>query len=287
MQKRFPPAYLFSVVALLLAPSMAYACSCVDFNESKDARYRRGLNGAAVVFSGRVTRVETRSGDHPTLVVAFMVDRVWKGAVAGQQTVYTADNSAACGYSFDAGERYIVFASGTAEALWTGLCDANTHASSESDVIRALGSGTVVGSTVADTQLVRTLAKGTVVRLRAPSIDRIPLQGRVLRISQDTILIRPRTTIGVTHVPIAAITRAEIQTGRRGLTAAVVTGAVIGGAIGAFVSSTIPKLDDCAHCTPKSAPPLTIALSTAVGAAIGGQFGFVFGPRQWRALELR
>ncbi|MGI0082397.1 MAG: hypothetical protein ACREAG_03720 [Nitrosopumilaceae archaeon] len=53
--------------------------------------------------------------------VKFDVQRVWKGPIEKTIIVSTAISSASCGYEFQEGETYLVYAYGK-ESLQTGLC---------------------------------------------------------------------------------------------------------------------------------------------------------------------
>jgi hypothetical protein len=91
----------------------AWACSCVGFDEAE------ALDMADTVFVGVVQYI--RRSDTGPLDVRFAVQSVRKGSAAGEITVQTTDGGASCGYDFQVGKRYRVFAHDGG----TGLCSGN------------------------------------------------------------------------------------------------------------------------------------------------------------------
>lgn len=88
---------------LMIKIEPAYACSCVrpePVNES--------VAQATAVFAGRVIDIEPV--DNRRIEVDFDVETVWKGATTSTISIYTAPNSAMCGYSFEEGRSYLVYA---------------------------------------------------------------------------------------------------------------------------------------------------------------------------------
>lgn len=114
----------------------AYGCSCMRPGSASEERDR-----TTAVFSGTASRITpTAQGSY---TVHFTVDEQWKGESASTLQVQTAGNSAACGYNFEAGKDYLVYAyaSGddplTAEnILSVGLCGrTNLLANATEDIV--------------------------------------------------------------------------------------------------------------------------------------------------------
>jgi hypothetical protein len=85
----------------------AAACSCVGLTE------REALASADAAFVGIVTDVERPARPTSSLAAvtaSFVVESVFKGDVAADQQVVTALESASCGFNFESGIRYLVFA---------------------------------------------------------------------------------------------------------------------------------------------------------------------------------
>jgi len=75
---------------------------------------------STAVFSGKVTSIENQS--QLLVGVTFLVGSTWKGQVAQSVTIQTGGGAGDCGYRFEVGERYLVYAYGSAESLSTSIC---------------------------------------------------------------------------------------------------------------------------------------------------------------------
>jgi hypothetical protein len=125
-------------LSLLAVAPAAEACSCAPPGDP-----RAELEHADAVFSGRVVEVEPGEQERGfrRLAVRFALDAVWKGLPEGDEaTVRTAEHGAACGYSFEPGEEYLVYAYAIESGeLTTGLCTRNAPRSRATDDLAALG----------------------------------------------------------------------------------------------------------------------------------------------------
>ena len=114
---------------LILTTNSASACKCIQ------ATPEQNLEKSSAVFSGRVVdvvkpspaeRQSPRRNEDPNFLsgvkVTFKVSEVWKGDKKQRFVVSTSESSASCGYSFQEGEEYLVYASGEEVKLQTGLC---------------------------------------------------------------------------------------------------------------------------------------------------------------------
>lgn len=155
------------VIALLtLAPTaVALACSCMRSTPAE------ALERSTAVFEGRVLEVTpfeerrdvtleggcldeacreslsetTESVEVTGFAVRLSVTRRWKGVDTEEVVVRTARDSAACGFAFEVGQDYVVYASAEDEAgtLATGLCDRTARVADASEDLVALGTGEV------------------------------------------------------------------------------------------------------------------------------------------------
>lgn len=121
-------------------PRCAYACSCLPPGPPRDA-----LASSDAVFAGRVVKLSAPLGDVVSSVdpvsVTFEVSRSWKGAQAQTVVVKTASSSASCGFNFEQGREYLVYA-GTADGeLQAGLCSRTQALATAAEDLAALGAG--------------------------------------------------------------------------------------------------------------------------------------------------
>ena len=105
-----------AATTLVLTPGSAFACSCAG--PISDAEAERDSDA---VFAGTVTGYEIAKpiGNAPSpddvrlaLLVEWEleVDIYVKGELAAEQTVASSGQGTACGFQFDVGKRYLVFA---------------------------------------------------------------------------------------------------------------------------------------------------------------------------------
>lgn len=154
------------VLAILFAAGDAVACSCVMLTSGdpvKDAVSAAG--DEEVVFLGRVVAVAVVIVDDEGAIVfenapqpktgsvlrlaVFRVEEMYKGTVAPLATIITGGGGGDCGYSFEEGKEYIVFAGkatekrelglvGSTQALTTSICSYTQRADNALELRKAL-----------------------------------------------------------------------------------------------------------------------------------------------------
>ena len=136
--------------ATAIAPDRAYACSCaVEAGVTKQERSEKALVQATAVFAGEVTGIE---GPPPSSVVSsadpvtvtFDVSKAWKGAGSGTREITTPMSGASCGYEFQSGEEYLVYAPKNME-VW--LCGETKPLSDAKADLRVLGTANTLPDT--------------------------------------------------------------------------------------------------------------------------------------------
>ncbi|HLM60861.1 MAG TPA: hypothetical protein VK308_08660 [Pyrinomonadaceae bacterium] len=131
---------------LLLAQIDVYACKCVSIPQTLEQEIKGRLKTSKAAFSGEVLKIsQTSQRGNVTgldVTVKMRLKQVWKGQLAKQVIINTSDNSAACGYSFEAGKSYLVFAhSSNDKILATGLCSGNRPLETAGEELKILGKG--------------------------------------------------------------------------------------------------------------------------------------------------
>lgn len=126
-------ALTFGAAVIAHPPGRAFACSCMMPGPPAEAAAQ-----SEAVFSGTVSEVAPGANG---VLVTFDVDNVWKGPSGPQLTLATASDSASCGYSFVAGEQYLVYANPQDGQLATGLCSRTAPIANAADDLAALGAG--------------------------------------------------------------------------------------------------------------------------------------------------
>jgi len=132
------------VIATLLAglffASAAVACSCAPPPTAKAS-----LEKASAVFTGKVLKIEDAGKFERA--ITLQVAQVWKGVKAKEVVVYTANNGAACGFEFEKGKSYLIYAGqeqreGEKEkVLATNICTRTAALDTAQGDLKELGEG--------------------------------------------------------------------------------------------------------------------------------------------------
>jgi len=149
MTKPHPdPAKTLAAIALLSAIIVGLsigssACSCAPPPAANVA-----LNEADAVFAGRVIelRLVPQFGRDPAssflvedLEVTIAVHSLWKGEVGETQRLFTTFTCCVCGFHFEIGEEYLVYATDVDGMLRTSMCTRTTLLSAASEDLVILG----------------------------------------------------------------------------------------------------------------------------------------------------
>jgi len=139
---RFFLVLVIIISMLTIETESAYACSCAPPGPLNEE-----LTTAAAVFTGKVVgTVEPIDGFGPIssadpIKVTFQVYKVWKGSVSQTTNITTARSGSSCGYTFEKGIEYIVYAHGSENNLSVSLCSRTQPLASAEDDLALLGVG--------------------------------------------------------------------------------------------------------------------------------------------------
>lgn len=141
MTKWFIIIMAFALVSVSFAiPQSAAACSCAELLSPAKA-----LDRATAVFSGMVVSLEGPTGNiissADPVTVVLQADKVWKGAKQSNITITTALDSASCGYEFQIGQWYLVYANGAHDDLQVDLCSGTKQLFQADEDLEFLGDG--------------------------------------------------------------------------------------------------------------------------------------------------
>jgi hypothetical protein len=127
-------AILFlSLVSGLLIGAAPSAMACTCGGTFAGAHPCSSYWSSDAVFTGQVSEIERRQTDFGNgvvgnrfVIVHFLVDEAFRGVSGKTFDVYTGSGGGDCGYSFNRGERYIVYGHRNKEdgRIWTGICGA-------------------------------------------------------------------------------------------------------------------------------------------------------------------
>ena len=130
---------------MLLFQENSFACSCAV--AAPLPSLRKQVSGARkeskAVFSGKVVEVN-RNAQSQFITVKFKVENSWKGNITQEVSITTGLGSGDCGYSFEVGKSYLVYAYGSNEnSLQTNICQRTGSLTDSSKDIKMLGKGTI------------------------------------------------------------------------------------------------------------------------------------------------
>jgi hypothetical protein len=111
---------LVAIVAVLLSPAHAFACSCVA-----EVPLCQSFWQANAVFAGEVLSFEKIDPEQffSRRIARVRVERVWRGEVTGVVEVSTGAGGGDCGYSFRPRQQYVIYAhKGPQGTLSTNIC---------------------------------------------------------------------------------------------------------------------------------------------------------------------
>lgn len=111
----------------------AYACSCMPFDS-----YTAALEDSSHVLDATV--VHKKEHKDMQINVTLEVAAKWKGEAKQSMNVLTAAYSDSCGYEFEIGKRYAVFANEHEGKLTVSLCSATSLIADDSPIFEELGS---------------------------------------------------------------------------------------------------------------------------------------------------
>jgi hypothetical protein len=157
----------------LAGSSRAWACSCAEPLDPALA-----VEGADVVFEGRATQAvalqaDLGLGDYlGARRFQFEVTRYFKGQLGPQLSVFTVDQSSACGRAYGLDEPHVVYARYTESGLLSDfLCSRSRPVASAENDLELLGAGVAPDPGVAD-----DTASG-VPAAEGSDLERIPVAG--------------------------------------------------------------------------------------------------------------
>jgi len=125
---------------------MADTCSCLELPEARVA-----LASAAAVFLGTVTNIEEISFDRggegiPGREVSLRIHASWKGVDEASQVmvVRTGYGAGDCGFDFERGTVYLVYAYESGDGLSTSICTRTAAARTAQADFEVLGNPLLV-----------------------------------------------------------------------------------------------------------------------------------------------
>lgn len=121
MRFRYTLPVFLAFAFLLIFTGSTYACSCLASDAPVKTQVKTAKTRAVSVFSGQVLEI-TPSADQLSVIVRIKVESVWKGASSSEKVITTAHDSAACGYTFTVGQKYLIYTHGGVQSERVNNC---------------------------------------------------------------------------------------------------------------------------------------------------------------------
>jgi len=110
------------VLFVFASVEQSFACGCAASLETEKRQVQKAFADSVAIFSGKVVEVKDSPTDENRFIVKLKVAQSWKGAAKREIFITTAKESSMCGYFFQIGEKYLVYANGLKNDLFVDTC---------------------------------------------------------------------------------------------------------------------------------------------------------------------
>ena len=115
--------------------------TCRLFKSSLSQQVKQARKEARAVFSGKVLEIIVKPQIYH-VEVKVKVESSWEESLPEEVTVFTGRGGGDCGFHFEVGESYLVFAYGSGNgSLWTNICQRTAGISGAKLDLKILGRG--------------------------------------------------------------------------------------------------------------------------------------------------
>jgi hypothetical protein len=120
----------------VLGTGKVFACSCVFLPEGKKA-VATAYKNSTVVFYGKVISI-SKNTENYYVTVKFKVEKSWKNQSKDELTIQTGQGGGDCGFPFEAGREYLVYAYGNNTVLETNICQRTSYSDADSTYLNKI-----------------------------------------------------------------------------------------------------------------------------------------------------
>lgn len=118
----------FLVISLFLCTiffvEKASACTCRDIEPDKDIEQKvgRAYQYYYAIFSAKVLSIQKAKTPDRSNKIVLRLNKSWKGNLGKSILLSTASVSSMCGFPFEKGKTYLIYAFGPRKELSTSIC---------------------------------------------------------------------------------------------------------------------------------------------------------------------
>ncbi|MBA4121425.1 MAG: hypothetical protein H0X72_03030 [Acidobacteria bacterium] len=133
MNKIIFTIFFFAFITVLSVIN-ALACSCVpQESESIEKQVKEAYTNSTAVFVGEVVEVIEKPDTFNT-EVKFKNVKSWKNEFKDSVSITTGRGGGDCGYEFEVGKKYLIYAYGDKGKLGTNICTRTSDFESNKDI---------------------------------------------------------------------------------------------------------------------------------------------------------
>jgi hypothetical protein len=134
MRKIILAVFAFAFFSVLNASSVS-ACTCLlsPTAESLDSVVKKAYKNSSAVFVGEVLEIVQKPNVF-FVEVKFAVEQKWNDRIEKTVAVTTGKGGGDCGYPFEVGKKYLVYASNGNNILRTNICTKTALAENNKDI---------------------------------------------------------------------------------------------------------------------------------------------------------
>ncbi len=132
---------IFGLLVFIQINALGCSCDLPIPKRSLKQQVNKARKSSIAVFSGRVLEI-TKQPQNFYISVKLLVIDSWKGSLPKEITVTTGLGNGDCGYPFEVGESYLIYANGSDEnKLSTNICQRTDSLLEKPQDIKILGKG--------------------------------------------------------------------------------------------------------------------------------------------------
>ncbi|MHA6484259.1 hypothetical protein ACX1C1_20405 [Paenibacillus sp. strain BS8-2] len=136
-------AWIIIMSGSVLIPKQAYACSCMQPVTVEEEKERSDAIFDGTVISSNKPKSSKIFSSADSITWTFEAHEVWKGEVTPIINVASALSSTSCGYEFQEGKRYLVYAHMVDGSLEASFCSRTALQTSATTDINEFGKGAI------------------------------------------------------------------------------------------------------------------------------------------------
>jgi hypothetical protein len=132
---------IFGLLIFIQIDALACSCDLPIPKLSLKQQVKKAWKSSNAVFSGKVLEI-TKQPQNFYVSVRLLVVDLWEGNLPKEVTITTGLGNGDCGYPFEVGESYLIYANGSDEnKLSTGICHRTKNLLEKPQDLKILGKG--------------------------------------------------------------------------------------------------------------------------------------------------